>query len=376
MIQLYSGLLATGAPEVVAMPSQTALTPMLDFLTRRFRRLRAGANLPITNGVWYETPHLVSSQRRAGNEPIGASEVNLDMGALLRALPSFKKKLVSWGCDAIVSYATIMTTPALFAYSARSFRRLLYFLDMPVAKTLITEGTPAQSPIVEFVRKFERWILEHTDVLACSSHLVERDWHETYGVRPTFLPPGCFPHPRPPGDKSNVILTVTHWYPDKRPFYFLELARRLRRSSLVLAMAGHWPVPELLAEMKDRVFREGLEKRLLLFPNCSEERLATLYEQARCFIAPPKGGGYIMGALEAAAYGTPIIYPRASGAWDVFEENTHGFAPDMADIEEVASCIRNFEGDTLVKKMGLSIWSKAKELSWENHVAALEGLMT
>ena len=376
MTNVYTGLTTTDSLELLPLAPNRILTPLINFLTRRYRRMHAGAHLPVSDSIWYRNGRLRQLADHSARNGTGVvTEIDLDVGALFWAMPRLSRNLVSWDCSGLLFYATPFALPVMPIFNNQSVRKVLYLLDMPVAKTLTTEGRPSNSPFVRFVRRFETWVIRHTDALACMNHLVQADWSETYGIRPQIIPPGCTPLNRLSSDKSDLVLTVTHWYPDKRPFYFLELAKLLRTSKLRLAMAGHWPNPRDLQEMRDQIKRNGLEQKLLLFPDCPEDQLMSLYRSARCFVAPPKGGGYMMGALESAAVGTPIVYPKATGAWDVFSPGVHGFAPNVEDIDDVLSCIIHFEDNALVERMSVEIWTRAKELSWDNHCSALEALL-
>lgn len=376
MEKVFTGLNTTEGVEVVALPSLRGLTPIADRLTLSYRKLRAGTHLPVTQGVWYQDPAQIRLARNAVKGNGAITEVDVDLAAMLGASMYLGRELQEWGTTTVLFYATLFALPVLPLFLNRATKTVLYLLDMPIAKTLITEGRSADSRLLRLVTRFEKWVLEHTDSVACMNHLVQRDWYETYGIRPRFIPPGCLPMDTPPGEKSDYVLTVTHWYPDKRPFYFVELARRLVQSRLKVVMAGHWPNPRDLSEMKSRIKKEGLEDKLILFPDCPEDLLVALYKEARCFLAPPKSGGYMLGALESAAVGTPIVCPKNTGAWDIFSPGIHGFAPNVEDIDDVLSCIQKFEDDKIVLKMGSSIWSRARELSWGSHCAAIEALIS
>ena len=83
-----------------------------------------------------------------------------------------------------------------------------------------------------------------------------------------------------------------------------------------------------------------------------------------------------MGAIEAAEVGTPIVYPRGAGAWDMFTPGVHGLVGDPSNIEEFSSVIQKFADDNLVRVMGNSILNRAHEMSWDAHCKRIEELIS
>lgn len=346
------------------------LSTIFDKTTLRYRRISAGVDAPITQDMWYRR----HPQERLNVQRTQASDI--DFAAFFLRAPSVSGFLARQHCNALICYATLMAAPVLPLFALSKMRKILYFLDMPISKTLVTEGRSPRSALVKSAMKFEKWVLDHADAIAVSSHRHYEDWFGWYNCEPQIIPPGCTPSPKLPASKSKYALTLTYWNPDKRPFFFLDLAEQLKKSSLKLVMAGHWPEPSDLKEMRRRIKQRHLDEKLMVVPECTEEELKGFYQNACCFVAPPKSGGYMMGALEAASFGTPIIYPKVAGAWDVFTSGVHGFVANIEEIEDVAACVRKFEDERLVAQMSRQIWKRAQELSWETHAQAIEKLLT
>jgi len=132
-------------------------------------------------------------------------------------------------------------------------------------------------------------------------------------------------------------------------------------------MAGHWPnlndYNSFIKEIRER----NLVDRIRVIKNPDEVELSLLYKEAKCFIAPPKSGGFMMGALEAASYGTPIIYPKNTGAWDIFTPNKHGIAIDQSKMNDVIAAVEFMQLENNSRRYGENILQKAKELSWDIH---------
>ncbi len=352
-------------------------SPLFDRLTIRYRRMSGGANVPITQGVWYEVRRASHSHMHGvnTNNEDSTEKIDVDLAAMLLRSPFVSKLLAKKGCQALICHATLMVISALQLYATCRIRKILYLHDIPIAKMLAIEGRSSSSLAVKVLAKFEKWVVDNSNAFACSTKVHIKDWLEWYGVKPTHIPPGCDPSPDFPLRRSNYALTVTYWTPDKRPFFFLDLAESLRESDLLLVMAGHWPDPKDLEEMRERIRQRNLDGKLVIVPDPTEDELKGLYRQARCFVAAPKSGGHMMAGLEAAAAGTPIIYPKVAGAWDMFTPYVHGFVANIEDVEHVGDCIRKFEDDELFYSMGRKIWLRAKDLSWDAHAVALETLL-
>lgn len=374
--RLYAGL--SENVHLTRLDTVPFFSPFFDRLTAGYRRISGGADVPITQDVWYDvsraSPSKVHGVNRNNSE--STERIDVDVAAMLLRSPSLSKLLAKKGCQALICHATLMVLHVWPLYATHRIKKILYLHDIPIAKMLAIEGRSSSSLTVKVFVKFEKWIVDNSDALACSTKVHIKDWLEWYGVKPVHVPPGCDPSPDFPLHRSNYALTVTYWSPDKRPFFFVDLADSLRESSLRLVMAGHWPNPDDLKEMRDRIRQRNLDAKLTIVPDPTESELEKLYSHAKCFVAAPKSGGHMMAGLEAAAYGTPIIYPKVAGAWDMFTPGVHGFVANIEDVEHVGACIRKFEDDNLSFKMGRKIWSRAKELSWEAHVTALERLLS
>jgi glycosyltransferase involved in cell wall biosynthesis len=371
MRRLYAGL--SENVHLIELDPVPFFSSFFDRLTARQRRLFGGANVPITQDVWYRKRTHVREAK--WNQEDLTEEVDVDLAAMLLRSPFLSRFLSKKGCQGLICHATLMAIPVLPLYATHRIRRILYLHDIPIAKMLAIEGRSSSSPTVKMFSKFEKWAVDNADALACSTKVHIKDWLEWYGVKPTHIPAGCNPSPDFPLHRSDYALTVTYWTPDKRPFYFLDLADLLRESNLQLVMAGHWPDPDDLREMRDRITQRNLNGKLVLVPDPTEDQLKGLYRHAKCFVSAPKSGGHMMAGLEAAAYGTPIIYPKVAGVWDMFTPGVHGFVADIEHVEHVGACIRKFEDDNLSFEMGRETWLRAKELSWEAHASAFERLL-
>jgi glycosyltransferase involved in cell wall biosynthesis len=171
------------------------------------------------------------------------------------------------------------------------------------------------------------------------------------------------------------LLTVTRWDPSRHPFFFLDLAERLKASKMNIVMAGSWPIAGTYERFQAAISKRGLTKKILIVRRPDEHVLTKLFQGARCFVVPPVKGPMFMSALEAGAQGTPIVCSSESSAWDIFTPGAHGFEVDVNRIDDYTESIERFEDDSTVEKMGYSIWKKSHECSWENQGAKLEKIL-
>jgi glycosyltransferase involved in cell wall biosynthesis len=369
VLRAYDGIFPTS--RIIEVPSVPLFTLLLDNITRSLRTLRYGADTPLTGNIWYEE----IDERRTRDETNGTkTEGYVDFAALLMRSFEISSSLSKWRCDAVISYASLISISALQIWFRQDVTRLGYFLDMPASKTLAIEGK--SRALVPVLATLEKFIAGRASAIACNNRLGIKDWSSWIGITPRMILPGCNPLPEIPPRRGDFVLTVTHWYPTKRPFYFLQLAELLRDSSLSIVMAGHWPVPSLLKDLRRKIIERDLGRHLRLVVEPNEDDLKKLYQTARCFVAPPLAGGFVIGALEAAACGTPIMYPKSAGAWDAFEPGQHGFVMNVANPHEVAALILRFEDLGLTRRMGKEIWERAKELSWDRHATVIEEMIS
>ena len=116
-----------------------------------------------------------------------------------------------------------------------------------------------------------------------------------------------------------------------------------------------------------------LKDRVDVLGKVSFEKLKELFFKARCFVHPTQEA-FGMAALEAAAFGCPIIIPERSGVTDLFIHGEDGFFPqDKDDVGLYEEYISKFVKDAdFAQKTGHSAWEKAKKYSWLYHAQRLD----
>ena len=301
-------------------------------------------------------------------------EVDLDLAGFLINSPVAEGLLSRRDYDALICHSTLSPLLVPRHYARSRMRKVLHVSDVPIHLMMLREQVSSPR-IVEAVKRFESWVVHKADAVVCVTKNAARAWHEIFGIAPEVIHPGCDPFPRFPYPKGNYLLSVTHWDPSRRPFFFLDLAERLETSKINIVMAGSWPIAGTYEGFQDAISKRGLSKKVLVVKSPDEPTLTKLLQEARCFVAPPVKGSLLMGALEAGAQGTPIVFPSESSAWEIFTPGVHGFEVDVSRPGSYLEGVERFEDDSIVEKMGYSIWKRSHECSWDAQGAKLEKVL-
>jgi len=228
---------------------------------------------------------------------------------------------------------------------------------------------------VEAVKRFESWVVSKADAIICTTYYAAKSWHELFGVEAVVIHPGCDPVHVFPYPKKDYILSLSSWARGRGSFFLLDLFERLKNSKMKLIIAGSWPDLSEFERLRTAVSKKGLQRKVFLLQNLSENAIVDLYRNARCFISPPIEGPFLMTSLEAASQGTPIIFPSGASAWEVFTPCIHGFEVIVGDMDSYIESVSKFEEDETVRKLGYSIWKRSKDVSWDCHVEKLEKIL-
>lgn len=179
-----------------------------------------------------------------------------------------------------------------------------------------------------------------------------------------------------PVKRGNYILAVMkRWEEMKKPLFLLDLLERLKKKGIKapLIMVGSWKTQRTYEDFVREAKRRNVLKQIELKGEVvSNEELSRYYFGARVLIHPISVSGFGMTALEAAAHGTPIIFPKDSGVTDLFVHGVHGFFPKQGDLDSFVeySEILLFD-ERKAWKMGFDAWQVAKEYTWLRHTKRL-----
>jgi len=273
-------------------------------------------------------------------------------------------------CERLLFQTTFTPISVLNTYARSGLKKVIYLHDIPISIMMAHWKIRGNN----LVKLYESWVLSKADDIACQSNYLSNVWLEEFGVKCRVIHPGCDPSPTFPYPKKDYILSIARWNTDRRPFFLIDLMKRLRDTDFKLVIGGNWPNKKLYRQFKHRISKERLQEKVTIVQNLSEQALLELYRGARCLVYPIRMT-FGFPALEAAAQGTPIVYTYDSGVWEIFRPGVHGLAVVEGDIDSYVESVLKFEDNDTVKKIGHSIWKKSYEYSWDNHVAKLEKVL-
>lgn len=112
------------------------------------------------------------------------------------------------------------------------------------------------------------------------------------------------------GRKDLQILSVSAWAPHKGVETVLEALRLLRTAHGVpanLVLAGPWPDAAYAQRMRKLISQHRLEDAVVIRGHVSREELDRLYAESRIFTLMSHCESFGIPALEAQAFGTPVV---------------------------------------------------------------------
>jgi len=204
----------------------------------------------------------------------------------------------------------------------------------------------------------ERMVLGGASAIFTNSRLNARILEE-HGFRAVVAYPGTYPQPRISLEREPIVLAVSMWDEWRRPWWYGELARKLRRGRLV--MAGSWARVDTMVRFAMEYPEVKVTGRL------TEGVLRDLYSRASVFVRfgfNENGPG--LGVLEAMGYGVVPVVNEDLGSKELVENGVDGFV--VRDYEEAAQAISDLlENEPRRRAMSLATWEKGKRFTWDAH---------
>jgi glycosyltransferase involved in cell wall biosynthesis len=304
-----------------------------------------------------------------------AGENNIDFASMIANGIVAGHYLSGARCERLLCHSTLSPLYIPCFYSQPKLRKILHLHDIPIYSMMKSGSWSKDRLVIESVRRFESWAVHKADGIICTTRYAADIWRETFGIDSEVIHPGCDPSSTFAFPKKDYAFSLSSWARDRGAFFLLDVVENLRSSKMKLIIAGSWPDPSEFQTLQDCIVRRGLQKRVFLFRNLSESAQIELYRGARCFISPPVKGPFLMTSLEAAAQGTPIIFPSEASAWEIFTPGVHGVKASVGDLNSYVDGISRFEEDATVKALGYAIWKRSKEVSWDSHVNKLAKIL-
>jgi len=274
-------------------------------------------------------------------------------------------------CESLLCQTTFTPLMVLDTHArSKKFKKVIYMHDVPICSMMKQYEIKG----AKVARLYESWVLSKADEIVCQSNLLAKVWLEEFGVNSKIIYPGCDPSPSFPFPKKDYIFSMARWDPDRKPFFLIHLMKHFRNTNLKLVVGGTWSNKSIYEKFRLSMSKEKLQNHIVIVRNLTEQNLTELYRGARCQLYPVRMT-FGVPALEAAAQGTPIVYPRGSGAWEIFTPGIHGFEVIEGNIGSYVDAVSRLQDDKLMKKLSYSIWKKSKEYSWFAHAKKMETVL-
>lgn len=132
------------------------------------------------------------------------------------------------------------------------------------------------------------------------------------------------------GEREPALLHVSKWEPRKNIPALVRAFRRVAEAhpALVLRLVGS-PTSEASREaVAEAIAASGLDGRVQIFENVSDEELARLYSTSRGFVMPSLYEGFSIPLAEAFAFGLPVAASRRAAIPEVAADAALYFDPE------------------------------------------------
>ncbi len=118
-----------------------------------------------------------------------------------------------------------------------------------------------------------------------------------------------------------------------------------------------------VGDVRRRIRRNGLEERVQLVGECSDEELAATLRASHVLAVPSRYEGFGIVYLEGMSFGLPAIASRAGGASETVTGGENGVLVEPDDPAAVARAIERFDSD----RDRLAAMGRAARRRYERH---------
>jgi glycosyltransferase involved in cell wall biosynthesis len=137
----------------------------------------------------------------------------------------------------------------------------------------------------------------------------------------------------------------------------LELLRSTHGISARLVLVGAWPDTGYQREIQGQITRLGLSDAVDIEGHVSRERLEQIYAESRVFCLMSHCESFGIPAVEAQAFGTPVVSSNCCAIPEVCGEG--GYYPDPGDAEATAAYLARLLNDA-------SAWRELSQKAIDN----------
>lgn len=183
---------------------------------------------------------------------------------------------------------------------------------------------------------------------------------------------------RPPAKRERYhIVSASVWSPYKGAETIVDAVAELRSRSglpVTLTLAGPWPKDGYRRRVMRRINRRGIGPVVQITGMVSREKLFDFYEKARLFCLPSYSESFGIPAVEAQAFGTPVIGSNTTAMEEICGDGGLYCEPGRTDqlahrLYEVLVDSQRWE------QLSVSARENAKRFSWSRCATTLNELL-
>ena len=165
---------------------------------------------------------------------------------------------------------------------------------------------------------------------------------------------------------GDYIFAVSRLHPLKRLDLLVEAAALTKNTSLYFKIAGKG---EEEPRLRERIRQLGLEKRVELLGQLSEDELLEHYARCRAVFFAPWNEDYGFVTLEAFRSGKAVLTTHDSGGpSEIVEHEKTGFVSDPSHEALAAQIDRLADERSLAERMGEAARAEGQKHSWKRAV--------
>ncbi len=172
-------------------------------------------------------------------------------------------------------------------------------------------------------------------------------------------------------ESEKIITHISNFRKVKRIPDIIEIFYKIQQQiPSKLMMVGDGPEKEVAENLCQKL---GISDKVIFFGNSNE--IDKILSYTDLFLLPSETESFGLAALEAMAWGVPVISSNSGGLPEVNFEGVSGYLSDVGNIEEMAqNAIKILKDDTILAKFKENALSVAKQFDIKNIVPLYEDL--
>ena len=172
-------------------------------------------------------------------------------------------------------------------------------------------------------------------------------------------------------ENEKIITHISNFRKVKRIPDVIEIFNKIQKQiPSKLMMVGDGPEKEIAESLCQKL---GISDKVIFFGNSNE--IDKILSYTDLFLLPSETESFGLAALEAMAWGVPVISSNSGGLPEVNFEGVSGYLSDVGNTEEMAqNAIKILKDDAILAKFKENALSVAKQFDIKNIVPLYEDL--